>query len=417
MYKKVAFFYPGSNIGGAQVLFSRIGHYLSENNVELINIDFGDSFISNYLYELNIPFNHIVIEKEGLYKNLIPDDYIFIVSPSYLFILNKFFSFSDSNRFIFWELHPDNIIDHTSFSFFYKAKKSINLKSFLRFIEKKRIKKIKSFLSVANDKNGLYFMCYRNFVTNSSFFDLDIKPCYLPIPQPSYENKCFTSFKFEDEIHIAWLSRLEQDKINILNLLILDLDSYANEHQKQEVFLHIIGIGSSSESILKSNYITIVDIGKLDGNSLTDYMIKNLDLAFAMGTSALEFASRSIPTLLVPSTTLYNDYKDESKRYMWMYQMKGFDVATELYHKNDTLSITDVFSNIEENGIKFYSDASYEYVLANHSMNKVGAALIKILSLVELSYDDIKDSGIYNPSNIELLFLNLKGLVKKILVR
>ena len=414
MSKKVAFFYPGSNIGGAQVLFSRLGEYLSQKDIEIINIDFGNSFISNYFNDLNIPFEHVIIDENILSKNIISDDYIFIVPASFLFILNRFFCFTDKSKFIFWELHPDNIIDHTVFSYFYKNEYSSKIQFLFKLTERSRLKKIKNFLSIAHDKNGLYFMCYRNFVTNLDFFNLTFNPNYLPIPQPYIKKNSSLSVKFKDEIHIGWLSRLEKAKVDVLNLLISDLEVYSKAQSKYRIVLHVIGIGSSSDNILKSDYIDIVSAGKLFSEKLTQYTNINLDIAFAMGTSALDFASRSLPTVLVPSSVFCYKYTD--CRYFWLHKVKGYDLATEQHHKYEALNIGDILSDIEKNGIEFYGDASYEYVFDNHSMSEVGDNLLKILSLVELRYEDIEESGIYNPNNIELLFLALKNLVKKILV-
>ena len=63
MTGKVVFFYPSKNIGGAQILFARLGEYLSKNNFQLINVDFGSSFISDFLLCKKINFEHLIVKR------------------------------------------------------------------------------------------------------------------------------------------------------------------------------------------------------------------------------------------------------------------------------------------------------------------------------------------------------------------
>lgn len=416
-HKNIAFFYPAENIGGAQILFSRVAEYLSTYNFDITVFDFGDSFISQYLNYNNIPFIHIVIEREVIKKTKVSGKYTFIVTPSFLFILNKYFSFHDSTRFLFWELHPNNIIEHTLFSYFYKHSYLNILSKPLKKLESNRISKVRNLVKTAHSKNGFYFMCFRNYITNSDFFNINIKPNYLPVPQNVEQENSIKKFNANNSLNIGWLSRLDLEKINILNLLIRDLDEYSKYNNSSKIVLHIIGEGSSYDKIQKTKNLVLVKAGRISGDDLSNYLSDNIDIAFSMGISALEFGSRFIPTLLVPNTTLHSYYKYLPNKYLWLHEVKGFDVATEKFHAKLTLDLDGIFSDINRMGLYHFGDLSYNYVFDNHSMNNVGDILIESLSLVELRYDDIKKSGIYSPNNIELLFLALKNLVKKILAR
>lgn len=411
-HTNIAFFYPAENIGGAQILFSRIAEYLSVHNFDITVFDFGNSFISEYLDQNNIRYTHTVIKKGGAVKTEVSENYTFIVTPSYLFLLDQYFSFHHSTKFLFWELHPNNIIEHTLFSYFYKRLYPSALSKPMKIIESNRISKLRNLLEIAHAKDGFYFMCFRNYITNSDFFKLNIQPNYLPVPQHIEQAKVKRTLNITHSLNIGWLSRLDSDKINILNLLIKDLDKYSKNNNMSNITLHIIGTGNSSHKIRKTKNITLVLTGKLSGDDLTDYLYNNIDLAFSMGISALEFGSRTIPTLLVPSPTLYSFYKYLPKKYLWLHDVKGFDVATEKFHKEVVLDLNDIFSDIEALGLSYLGKLSYNYVSKNHSIDSVGSNVIKRLSDSDFVYHDIIESKVYSPSLIETFFLYIKQTIK-----
>lgn len=414
MKNKVAFFYPSEKIGGAQVLFLRAASYLAANGYIVYNIDYGNSFITSQLRNGNIAFEHIV-QGENRPNTELPEDIIFIVSLSYIVEIERFFLKNESYRFIFWDLHPNNLIDHTYFSFFYKKKLSKALTLGLKLFERQRIYKLKRFLEDANEKNGLVFMCRNNYITNSKFFKTKISPSYLPIiqdntiplneirkPKPIYNGV----------INIGWLSRLEDDKVSILNLLIKDCDKYAaNNYNECRLYLHIIGEGSAIERIIKPKNFKLVFAGKLYDSQLSDYISNNVDIGFAMGTSVLEFGIRRIPAVLVPSSTLYNYYKDRESRYMWLYKADGYDVATEIYHKKTEL---EVFSRIFEQLFKNdeLGNKTFKYVYNSHSLDQIGDRLRLNIEKCNLTAKDIKATKIYSFSNLEKIFHFFKKALK-----
>lgn len=418
MYKKIAFFYPAENIGGAQLLFARVGECLFKNGFEIINADFGSSFISNFFIESNVKFEHVVIDKNITNKNDSPKDCIFIVSLSSINLINDYFTFSRDVKFVFWDVHPNNLLEHTYFSFFYKKSLTNKIKLIFKTVERSRIKKLGGFLKIASVKKGLYFMCYRNFMTNSSFFNIDISPVYMPICQPvNHFLEPFNHYKFKGELNVGWLSRIEDDKVDILNLLIIDLESLSRKLGDIKITLHVIGEGSASNHILTANNITIIESGKLYQKTLSEYLIKNIDVAFSMGTAALEFAARSIPTLLVPSSTLHAEYKEIAQRYIWLFEVEGYDVAAELYHSRYTQNIFEVLAKIEGSGLRVLGEASFRYVCTNHSIDEIAKALIDELAFCELSYNDISNSGIYTSRFLDASLSSLKKLAKRSLNR
>lgn len=418
MNKTVAFFYPTKNIGGAQNLFFRAAKYLVSKNYLVYNIDYGSSYITKQLNADNINFEHVIIDKAESKKVLLPDDITFIVSLSYIEKIADHFSDNRKLRFVFWDLHPNNLIDHTFFSFFYKKKLPLSLKCVLKSIEKQRIEKLGRFIQLANKNNSLLFMCKGNYLFNHAFFNLDIKPSYLPIIQDPLIQSLSDSDDLvmpNNEVNIAWLSRLEPDKVAILNLLIQDCEKYASQKKRKvKVNLHVIGEGSAVEQVMPARHCNLLFTGKLFNTELCSYLKTNVDVGFSMGTSSLEFAARGIPSVLVPSSTLPDYFKKRIKRYMWLHQVEGYDVATEMYHEKGTLKDLDTILDCLISGDQRLGVCALNYVRNNHSLVKVGEKLCATIEASSFTLEDIFSTGIYSRTKFERILKVAKDNFKNI---
>lgn len=414
-HTNIAFFYPAEHIGGAQVLFSRVGVHLYKAGFEVSNLDFGNSFISNYFSKANIEFNHIIINKFETDNKYLLGNLTLVIPASYIFDLNKYFLFSESTKIMIWDLHPHNIIQHTAFSKVYKNDTLKTLPYMLSKIEKDRFSKINELLTLAHNKNSLYFMCHRNFSINADFFHLKFVPNYLPICQILDNKNTLENYKVENEINIGWVSRLATDKVNILNLLIKDLESFSKSTSHLTIKLHIIGDGQASNNIVPTKYIEVIKVGRIDSENLSVYISQNIDLGFSMGTSALEFAALSIPTLLVPSSTLFNYYKNLDKKYIWLHKVGGYDVATEIRHSNEALSVENILFDLAERGLPYYSKKSYQYVKENHSLLRIVSTFQNQISNVQLTYKDFEAINLHNSTFLDSSLMKLKDIAKRLI--
>jgi len=263
-------------------------------------------------------------------------------------------------------------------------------------------------IQTGHEKGGIHFMCYRNFLTNKDLFSLNFSPDYLPIPIKI--DKPINYIKNKN--HLCWISRLDNDKTNILKLLIDDVIQY-NNNNIDKLTLHIIGDGNSVEYVKKitsgyNNYFLLPGI--LSGNQLSEYLINNqIQIGFAMGTSALEFASRKIATVLVPSTTEKDFYFNKRSRYLWIYDSYGYDVAVERFHFNDKIlcSFDEIMNGKNNNDV-----LSYEYVLHTHSENIIFPKLMAKIEQNKLSFLDLEKSGIFDLSFLHKLKSNCKLMLE-----
>lgn len=116
-----------------------------------------------------------------------------------------------------------------------------------------------------------------------------------------------------------WLGRLDRDfKIwSLLELLqrlsFIDFD----------FSFHIIGDGDGKDLLNNSYNFDVIFHGSLPHSKMEEHLKENADLLFAMGTSGLEGAKLSIPTIIV------SPLKEGqiNSTYRWIYQSKGLSMG------------------------------------------------------------------------------------------
>ncbi len=167
--------------------------------------------------------------------------------------------------------------------------------------------------------------------------------------------------------------------------------------------LIIIGEGEDEdyihEYVKKTGVQNIKFVGKVESEELSHFLAENIDLGFSVGTSAIEFALRRIPSVLVPTATEYEYFSKQNEKYEWLQNISGYDLCTnerDLKSYKTFESIINCYSKQKE---KLKKESS-NYVLINHSTNKVGGCLIRILKNCSLSFEDLKEIGINNDSRL-----------------
>lgn len=411
--KRVVFNYPSRGIGGAQLLFCRIAVGLHLKGYRIANVDSGESFISTYLIDNGIPFEHLIASEDNK-ANLLKDD-ILVLSLSYIFIFTKIIKLHGETKILFWDLHPYNLIEQTALSYLYKKNNFFYNNKSLRFLERNRIRKIKEIVDSAHQKESVFFMCKKNFLYSSNFFNLSFIPSYIPIPisfnkKPVYD----LNNRHKKEIHIGWISRLDPDKVGILNVFISDISDYVKNNPDIKLYLHVIGCGASEDKIDCLPDQVVRFTGRLEGNALDNYLRDNIDIGFSMGTSALEFAARAIPTVLVPSPTLRNFFMKVERRYLFLNKAKGYDVAVEEYYdEEERNTFAEILLSLKISDARLACE-SYEYAYASHAIDKVTTLLSSKIQSSGLLYKDFETLVMSKGANLEGVLLYFKSLVKRI---
>ena len=420
---RYVFFYPSAHIGGAQLLFSKVAEALIKRGQNVLILKHDEScFMQNYLSEREMDFNAFKVSNTMKFHSEKYD--IFVLSLSYIHLFKQFIEPHNDSRIVFWDLHPYALIEATALSKLHKEFPNSWLSFLAISIEKEFIRNIKAFVTEAHNNHAIYFMCYRNFKTNHELFGFNISPSYLPIPinvssiSVNNKNLLKTTVRtdFSSVIRIGWISRMDSDKVKILELLIQDVLKFNKRNHGLKIQLHAIGNGDSFKKVVKQIHMhgsSIFMPGILYGSELDKYIEENIDLGFSMGTAALEFASRRISTVLVPSTTLRKYFSKEPKRYLWLHDSHGFDVAVEKFHarkeSKDFATIITEYYNLKEQS----SEHSYNYVLQNHSFNIIIDNFCRLSNESTFTFAKFNATGIYKPNKLQQVLNKLKTSYKK----
>ncbi|WP_019208917.1 glycosyltransferase family 1 protein [Phocaeicola abscessus] len=384
------FFYPSIRIGGAQLLFSRLAEGLINAGYKVVILEFKEkSFIHQYIEERNLLFDFTIVsenEKYGMSENE-----LYVLSLSDFWDFRIYVTPKKQTRFVFWDLHPNALVNSLIFSNIYKMSSFSFLSACCKLLEKGTIRGIREFIEKGTRRSAVYFMCKRNLLFNKNLFNFHIKPLFLPIPIP--ENYRLINYEQsicerKNEINISWLGRIEADKIRSLELLIEDVKIF-NRISGYKIRLHIIGDGSLLKQINADENLVV--IGKLFGKELDKYL-NLVDIGFAMGTSALEFAIRKIPTVLLPSPVQSAFFSKTKKRYIWLFDSDGFDLSVDKSYNENGKSrfFYDIIRDYHKSDYTKLSLKSFDHAHANHSFETIIKNFIRYSINSQFTYNDIE---------------------------
>ncbi|GAA0691764.1 hypothetical protein GCM10009104_18390 [Marinobacterium maritimum] len=376
---RVVFLYPSLKVGGVELLFYRLAKKLINKGVKVAVVDYKNGFLIQELKNDKYVFDELIYEKS---KVKLGHEDILLCPLSLITFFEKYVSPCQSTKICFWDLHPFNLIENTIFSLFYKRNPDLFLKRVLRIFDFFRVEHLKKICTNASHANSLFFMCGSNFNYNNNFFKFSFDPDFLPITIPFFESenkRLFKKVRVDAEgLNIGWLGRLDNDKINMLNNLLRDVDDYAKYSSKKIVFF-VIGDGDSSSNVMEPCNFRIVFLGKVDDKDIDRICLENIDFGFAVGTSAFEFAARGVPTAVLDGRYMRN--LGNNGIYLPVNSLMNYDVSLDhnIYEKK-LYSFAEIIERLDED-YDYASNVSRDHVYENHSTN------VQFLNFVERLYN------------------------------
>lgn len=387
---ELIFCFPFRGPGGVSLLFLRLANYLQSRGYNVSIIDYEDGFMAlNNLEQVPLikysDNNKVFVSKHStiifqtmtpwsIFHNLELDDMnkVFFITtiPSNLFPnlpgkLNNLFSRGDIVTKLFWKFF---------FNHEYK-----NLKGFLENLFKK------------NSISFLDFNCVD--VLEKSFNTNLPHPKILPL---------FTEHRKEDvnlyknneinKIKVAWLGRIADFKIHILNKVLKDLNALNNANH--QVDFYIVGDGELSKNLIETDNpnLRVINIKYLNPAHIQDFL-SEIDILFAMGTSAIEGASIGVPTIVLDySFSVIEDYS-----YKYIFELNdlclGSSTSSNSYLKG-IHSMENIINSItNETSRKELSIKSFDYAKENHSINSSAHHFINHLKVSNMTWKDVKLYG------------------------
>ncbi|TDS13693.1 hypothetical protein B0I21_10419 [Sphingobacterium paludis] len=379
-YKTITFFYPSRLIGGAEMLFLRLARILSDTlppEVQIHYVDFKDGFVSQEISNNNDSIKVIFYDT---YKFVhLSDDGLLITPLSSIFEVARF-CLGNPHVFL-WSTHPFGLKEmvlannHAATADTYRQY-GTNLENFIHL-------------------NGIHFMDGPNFHIQKDIFYLSLLEVdYLPIfsRSPRLSKSYNTTFS-KKSYSFGWVGRLCVEKTNALINVIRHSNSYLRNHPEESITFHIIGDGDMKESVLHEPHasnLEIIFVGILSGAELDQYLVENIDLMFAMGTSSLECASLNVATVLVDFS--YSTIP-VSNRFRFLYQSEEFSVGDE--YKIDVdypFDMNGLISLLKNGEIAKHAELCLHYFMQFHSESSVSTKFLQVAQEVQLTLSDIRES-------------------------
>jgi hypothetical protein len=210
-------------------------------------------------------------------------------------------------------------------------------------------------------------------------------------------------------LNSIWIGRLESFKTPILEKLIWDL----SEIRGHSINLTVVGDGDDKLALMSlaaklENKLTINFVGELSGISLAK-AIKDSDLGFCMGTSALDVAKYKVPVVCL-------DYSFEAIKYpikyQFLYEVEGYTLAREIKGSLGLKGreLSELLDEVIRNK-QYIASRCEDYWSANHSPRSVVHFVDRILRS-EATFGELKKKGFHKAPFLALLInavLYLRG--------
>lgn len=422
--KSITVLYPNRGIGGAQILFARVAEFFCrDSGFEVTVIDYRDGYISKFLDNRKYHFRLIPF---GEYERIsLPNKTVCLTPLSHWDWFGKSIEAEDETRVFLWDIHPFNLVEHTAFSGLYKNLSVERARSILNLLEKRRSVSLRRLVEKGTAQQGIAFMCGKNYEYNQRLFGIQSSPNYLPIPIVVPEIVRNTQMPCEGalgRLEIGWLSRLDDRKTRVLFGLLEDIATYQKQNVDSRLSVHVIGIGYKSSAVAdlaKSLGVSIHMAGPLKDSALDEYIkTAGINLAFSIGTSALEFAVRGVPTVLTPGSVL-DDIVGPAK-YRWLFDSEDYDLSSEPHDvsRGVVKGLNEIVREIKSPGAFLrLGRLCRQYAIDNHALPGVMNRLLEYIYEDSFTLGEMRGTGVFeNPIQEKFLFL-AKDAYKKLFRR
>jgi glycosyltransferase involved in cell wall biosynthesis len=387
--KRIIFFFPFRGYGGVPVVFLNIAKYLrnSSPSLNIAVVDYADGYMANNVGNSGVEL--IIFSRNELLHFGEQDLVIFQSLP--LWMIPKNLCFSANCKLFFWNLHPLNLlpyiqkIDQFGLGFF----KNWVLKYLRYVLMSQEIKTIR----LLSDHKSITFMDSSNYNQTCQLQNVGYKT-YLPLPVELKAGSSWIHSQLKDReiLKLAWIGRIVDFKYHILIHLLGRL-SLIQKSFHRTIEFYIVGDGALLSMLKQKCSSFNINIKFIDSVSRDDLpaFLTDIDIGFAMGMSALDFANHGVPTV-----SLDYSYKaiKHNYRFKWLNERTEFNLAEDITSAHvdvTTDSLQEIIHSVINEKPKRVNE-SIEYVRKNHSLASVSDRFLNLINVSSLRFMDIPTS-------------------------
>ena len=396
------------------LLFLRIAEELSaRSEAETYLVDYADGFMAKHRKE---GLTHFIEYREDIEVH-IPNDAVAVFQSMTPWSIFPALKLSPQTRVLFWNCHPFNLVptlpglrrqmqNNATFG-------QIILATALRSYRDKMLRMVRLMLSC----RALVFMDQGNVMTTESYLGLAIpEPVYLPIPAQTpvrFKTTPVRNFQFEG-LRVAWIGRVVDFKYHILKKALEELNRLQPE---LDLCIEVTIVGSGDyvkklhNDVLTMSRIVVHFIDNIAPHLLDDFLLDEVDILMAMGTSALEGVKLGTPTLLLDVA-----YGEVPSGYLfqWLHERNGFSLGDVLGREHLAPGNNSLVDRLRE-ALADYLGVSVlaaEHFKKFHALPTVAEKLLTFARETTCTYGDLTSAQLVERGLIYSLFIKLrKGLI------
>lgn len=365
--KNICIFFPDKNIGGGPYWLTGLAKELAKDeNYKVYYIDYKNGFARTLI---NCEHDKVTFLDYGCKQRYcIFDEECILFMPIY-------------------DLHRMPIINTKSKVLFFNWHNLClpALKSTCKFLRYD----MNYFLTEVFSNNAMVFCDGSHRSKCNMISGLNFKSNYVPVILPPKRINLVSDIVNKNEINISILGRLVSDKVWSVNNIIKQAKNYKTD---KKIIIHIIGDGKYKKDIITkvSKNIEIRFCGVLKNEELDKYLLENVDVHFAMGTSVLNGGSLGIPSYIIPSYEKKFDcdkfvFLPETTDFIMGYypnQIKTFNLKTQSFES----IIDDIYINNKKSQ---YGQQCFKYYHENHLPEYACLKLKEYLDNTSLEYSTV----------------------------
>jgi hypothetical protein len=185
-------------------------------------------------------------------------------------------------------------------------------------------RQLRRFLHEITARGSLAFMDGSTWRATCDRVEIDLRrPRFLPVmvDVPAYDRAARPT---PDVLRMGWVGRLDDFKMGALNHTIATLSAIAAADGRR-IELLVIGDGPLADRLASKDHdrFRVVRSGTVPASRL-GAALREIDLLFAMGASALEGARQGVPTVLLDFS--YGPFPPDY-RFRWLYDAADYDLG------------------------------------------------------------------------------------------
>lgn len=384
----ITFFFPYRDVSGVPILFANMANYLLKYTTATINIiDYKNgALIRTCDQHPNLNF----IEFTDFEECLLDFETYLVIQAGVPSQLRNELKIGNQVRIIQWAAFEYNLVPYFygPFGIHTLQKKYFNLYLIFWYLDLKKAKLLSAWVQKMIAQGGIAFMSKKMYDVTEKYlrFKESVPITYLPLISGGHtvyssEHIANKEKSITQSLELAWLGRLGDFKIHILNYSIKLLSKIALEN-KIPINFHIIGEGELFNQLdlnHENGFFKITYVGGLEKDNSDAYVHEKIHALFAMGTSSIDGARVGLPVVLLDYC-----YHPVEKDYVFRYlhHTTDYDLGHPMVEGDFALNNESLKTMVLElvNNYISLSTQSLEYYNNNHSTERTAGLLLNLLA-------------------------------------